>query len=432
MSQNKWGVLAAVTVVQIFTFGPAVAPLGVFFTPLVKEFGWSHAQVAQMATALNVSLGVCSLLAGWLLDRFDARWVMGTGAAIGGLSILAASRAHSLVGLIACYALAGVGVALSGHVAMAVVAVGCLPSRPALAMGIAQFGMTLGMALSPRVIAAVVVHAGWRAGMATVGMPIVLVAMPVCLLFVRTRRREAVAEAEGGLPAHGGRHGSGAQAAESGLAGLEVRQALGTAPMWFLIVLSFVFQFGLGAAFYHTVPFLLHVGYPIATATTAFGIGLFTFGPGGLAWGVLTDRIGTKVAIFSGFTLMALSVVSLLLAGIRSLGIAPLVGYTVLWGTACAAGVALPVMVVEALGKRRYGSLYGILGFAGAMGQAAGPLVAGWLIDLTKGYNLALEMAALSIFVAAVLATMVYPAKGCDEVPLQVPLSTARRSASAL
>lgn len=420
MSRNKWGVLAAVTVVQIFTFGPAVAPLGVFFTPLIKQFGWSHAQVAQMATALNISLGACALLAGWMLDRVDARWVMGIGAAIGGCAILLASRANSLETLLGCYALAGVGVALCGPVAMAVVAVGCLPRRPALAMGIAQFGMTLGMALSPRIIGAVVTHAGWRDGMAAIGLPLLLIALPVCLLFISTRPAAALQAGE--VPAE----------AQSELAGLEVRQALATIPMWLLVALSFVFQFGLGAAFYHTVPFLLHVGYPLATATTAFGVGLFTFGPGGLIWGVVTDKIGSKPVIFTGFTLMALSVVSLSLASLPSLGMGPVIGYMVLWGTACAAAVALPVMLVETLGKRRYGTLYGILGFAGAMGQASGPLVAGWLIDINKGYTMALEMAALSIFVGAVLGAIVYPARGADEVASPVALSGASRSVSAL
>src|SRR5579875_1533630 len=160
--RNRWLLLITLALVQVFMFGPSVATIGVFFTPLMKQFGWNHAQVAQIATAVNVSLGICSVLSGWLLDRLDARWVMSAGAGIAGVGFLLASRSGSLPLMVACYAIVGLGVALASMVPTAVVAANWFPDRIALAIGIGHFGPALGLSLSPRIIAGVVVHGGWR------------------------------------------------------------------------------------------------------------------------------------------------------------------------------------------------------------------------------------------------------------------------------
>lgn len=415
MSRNRWAVLIALSIFEIFLFGPSVATLGVFFTPLIKQFHWTHAEVSQLASSVDVSLGVCSLLAGWLLDRFDVRWVMSGGALIAGVGFIAASRAQSLPVMVACYAVVGLGVSMGFLVAVAMIAGNWFPDRTALAIGIGGFGMAIGLSLSPRIIAGVVVHAGWRAGMMAVGVPMLSVAAPIAFFFLRTRPQEAATQ---GAPAH-----AAAKRMEAdNIPGLEVGAALSTLPMWLLIAINFLSQYGLGAVYFHTIPYLLSVGFPIGIATIIFGIKGFFSGPGGILWGAVSDRFGPRSALFCGFTLFALSVVLLLVAGTRRYGLVPLLVYMVLWGTDTGAAVAVPVLLAETQGKRRYGSLNGILSFAASAGQGVGPLVSGLLVDRTKGYTLAFEVAAIAIFISAVLGPMVYPARGHDQVPAQQAL----------
>ncbi|MDE2149964.1 MAG: MFS transporter [Gammaproteobacteria bacterium] len=400
VTHNRWAVLGALSIFEIFLFGPSVATLGVFFTPLIQEFHWSHAEVSQLASSVDVSLGLCSLLAGWLLDRFDVRWVMSAGAAVAGVGFLAASQSHSLPVMVACYAVIGLGVSMGFMVAIAMIAGNWFPDRTGLAIGIGSFGMAIGLSFSPRIIAAVVVHAGWRVGMIAAGLPMLLVAVPIALLFLRTRP-PAVAVARASVR-------SSIKSADcDDIPGLKVRAALGTLPMWLLILINFFSQYGLGAVYFHTIPYLLSVGFPIGIATLIFGVKGFFFGPGSILWGAAADRFGPRLVIFCGFMLFATSVLLLLVAGTHRYGLAPLLVYVVLWGMDTGATVAVPALLAQAMGKRSYGSLNGILTFAASAGQGVGPLVSGLLIDRTKGYTLAFEFAVIAILISAVLGPMV-------------------------
>jgi len=95
----------------------------------------------------------------------------------------------------------------------------------------------------------------------------------------------------------------------------------------------------------------------------------------------------------------------LLLLGSRK--IAALAAYVAVGGMMCgASGVLMPLLILEALGMKRYGALMGISGIFGTLGFAAGPVVTGRIFDLTGSYAGALWMfaAAMVVCTLAVLA----------------------------
>ena len=207
--------------------------------------------------------------------------------------------------------------------------------------------------------------------------------------------------------------------------GLEVSAALCNSAFWLLCAVNLFSQVGLGAVYYHTIPYLLAFGYPIGIATVIFGLKGFFTGPGAILWGAVSDRVGPKFVVVVGYSLFAFSIVLLLVAGTRRFGIAPLLVYMVLWGTDTGAGVAIPVLLARTQGKRRFGTLNGILGLAAAIGQGVGPLAAGAIIDVTRRYSIAFEAAALCIFLSAMLGPFIMPAKGHDQVPAKLARAAA-------
>jgi hypothetical protein len=54
-----------------------------------------------MPAAIIIAVGITGPLAGWLLDRIDARIVMGMSAALVAASFIAASRANTFMGTVA-------------------------------------------------------------------------------------------------------------------------------------------------------------------------------------------------------------------------------------------------------------------------------------------------------------------------------------------
>ncbi len=80
--RQRWLVLATLFVVMLFLIGSTAMTVPIFFMPLIKQYGWSHARTSLLPTVFVLLLGGAAPIAGWLLDRVQARVVMGTGAAM--------------------------------------------------------------------------------------------------------------------------------------------------------------------------------------------------------------------------------------------------------------------------------------------------------------------------------------------------------------
>src|SRR5262245_62399428 len=81
-SRRQCLVVAALFFTLFFIFGSGYNTAGVFFTPVIKSFGWSRARMSTLQTALALAAGVSIPLIGWLLDRIEARVMMAAGAAM--------------------------------------------------------------------------------------------------------------------------------------------------------------------------------------------------------------------------------------------------------------------------------------------------------------------------------------------------------------
>src|ERR1700736_5170660 len=77
-----WGITSSLFFLLFLLWGSGYNTFPIFFSALLKYFGWSKAQMALISSGLSLSLGISAPFAGWLLDRIEARWVMGVGAAL--------------------------------------------------------------------------------------------------------------------------------------------------------------------------------------------------------------------------------------------------------------------------------------------------------------------------------------------------------------
>ena len=80
-----------------------------------------------------------------------------------------------------------------------------------------------------------------------------------------------------------------------------------------------------------------------------------------------------------------------------------LVAFTFVSGITGAAPVALgPMVQVETLGLRRYGTIAGLLGIAFTLGAMMGPTIVGKVADATGTYTVSFEVCALVALVGGV------------------------------
>jgi MFS family permease len=115
--------------------------------------------------------------------------------------------------------------------------------------------------------------------------------------------------------------------------------------------------------------------------------------------GALGDRIGGKNALAIGFAMIAVATLTLLNAQQPAmLGL-----WLLITGIAGASPVALvPLVTAEILGLKRFGTLFGWLGFALTFGLFVGPMLVGWITDRTGSYTAGFELCGFICLIGGV------------------------------
>jgi MFS family permease len=397
-----WIIVAALFVTLFFIFGSGYNTAGVFFTPLIRSFGWTRARLSTLQTALALAAGVSAPLIGWILDRVEARIVIAAGAVSAAIGFVTASLAHSYAVMIAAYLLLGLGIGAATLLPCSMVIANWFGARRGLAMGVTMAGTSIGGMMMTLVSDRVIRLMGWRFGYLTLAAPVLVIVVPTVLILVHTRPS-------------GGNHSSVAQAAAA-LPGMETGAALASRSFWMLSVATLCFAVALSGTNLHCVPYLIGIGYAPARAAFALSALLAFGGLGKLVMGWLADRIGSRAALSASLLGMAAGIT--LLIGARSEF--PLVGFVAIYGLSFGAPLALlPLVMAESIGLRRFGSLYGLIGFFHTAGAAIGPVIAGRIFDLRGSYHYAFQtfVALLIIGSIAGLACSPLPAEHSGQAP---------------
>jgi MFS family permease len=380
--RQAWWIVGCLFATNLLVFGGGYDSTGVFFPPLLKEFGWSRTQISALPAVLAVSAGFGGPLIGWVLDRVEARVVMVVGATAAGLAFIAASRIGSFQPLVAAYVLLGLGIAASTLLPVSLVIANWFGARRGLAMGVAMAGTSLGGAAMTMVASVAIGHGGWRAAYLTLGLPMIIVLVPLIMLIVRTR------------PPTAEKLSVAAQA--DALPGLEVGPALRSRSFWMVALAQFCYATAAAGMVAHLITYLVGIGY---VATVAAGLMSVTFvftSLGKVIMGLFADRVSGRIALTINFAIAAAGTAAML--GARHLAI--LMPCVLVVGLTLGAPLVLvPLVMVDSLGLKRFGSLAGLTGLFNTIGAAVGPILAGRIFDVTTSYAGAFEVFALMLLV---------------------------------
>jgi MFS family permease len=173
-------IASALFVALFFLWGGCYATVPVFVAALLKSFTWSRTQVSLIPSMLAVSVGCSGPVAGWLLDRCEARFVMGFGAALAGGGLIAASRSGTFPELLAADILMGVGLGLSSWLPASVVIANWFGDRRGTAMGLATAGMESGGMAMTFAAGYIIGRFNWSTAYLALSLPILILVLP-CL-----------------------------------------------------------------------------------------------------------------------------------------------------------------------------------------------------------------------------------------------------------
>lgn len=409
-----WLIVAVLFADVGFIFGGTVSTPGVFFAPLIREFGWSHARVSSLASAITLGTIPGSVAAGFLLERIESRLSIVAGATLTAGSLLFASHVNSYLALLIANFFAGFGVAMATLLPAAAVIANWFQARRGTAMGVAIAGVSAGGMIMVQVSTAVIRIHGWRVGYEALAVPILLVAIPLVLLVVRDQPTDPDPYS------FGSDDRLQAQILVQNLAGFDLASAVGTRSFWLIGIAGFVFAFTVYGILTQLVVYLLGIGYRPAQAAIALSLTLGLNAVGKVVFGLVADRIGARLSLALSFAIMACGLI-LLFDSREKVGLAIfLLIYGPAWGAPL---MLLPLVTIESLGLKHYPSLGGILRVPEAIGAMLGPVALGRIFDLSRSYHRAFGLCVFCAIVGA-MATL-----GCMEFSANVTIEAENLSA---
>ena len=405
--------IVAISLLNLMTLYGVWYSYSVFMVTLSGEFGWSRTVASSIFTLFTLVIALTSPLIGFCVDRYGSKKVLACGALILAAGLFLCSKAGSTVSFYIFFGLiAGLGGSAIGLVGNSHAVANWFTEKRGLASGIATSGIGLGMLVIVPMVQNWIQRYGWRDTFWILALLVAVVLIPVNLVFQRNRPVEPEADKD----------------RDAGHVSSCSRHELISICMGFPAIFKthtfrrmfFVFFTGglvVQAVLIHQVAIANDGGF----RRQAIGIMIVLLGLCGIAgrmiWGMLSDLIGRKKAyLFASFTLSV--GICLILAAKELHSQFALFGYAVLFGTGYAAIAPLNWSVAaDIYSGSRFGSIYGLLFMGTGLGAAVGPLLSGFVFDLSSSYVAAFILAVLCLFFSNRMISKLYPkVLSCKEV----------------
>jgi len=377
----------------------AIQTFGVFFNPLLDEFGWTRTMLSAAVSINFILYGFSSMLAGRLGDSFGPRLVLTVCGVFVGLGCLMMSQISTIWQLYLAFGLiVAIGISGTDVVVLSTIARWFVKKRGMMS-GIAKVGAGATIFIMPLVMRWFISLYGWRISYIILGSTVLVLLVLVAQLFRRDPGKM-------GLAPDGAREEEAGNL-NSGNTGFALREVLRTRQFWMLCSISLFISFCTHTTIIHIVPHAIELGIPAMSAagvlSTIGGVSIM----GRLVMGNVGDRIGSRMAMIICYATMALSLFWLQIATGEAW---MLYLFGVLYGFAHGAFFALiSPMVAELFGLRAQGAILGIVILSGTFGGSVGPLLAGNMFDMTGTYLPAYLICAFLAVMALVFMLFLRP-----------------------
>ena len=397
-----WWVVAGCFVVLLVNSGLAFYGLAVYLNAFSNEKGWALGTISFGVTVFFLVGGVVGLWIARLIARFDVRYIMMSGGVIAGGSLALLGQVKTQWQMFLVYAVFAVGFAAAGLVPATTVVTRWFHNKRAVALSVASTGLSVGGIVITPFAKRFIDEYGLSATTPWLGLVFVAVTVPVAWFMIKPDP-----EAIGWAP-DGQRRAIG-----------EVAPAIG----------GMKFEDAVKTTFYRAVT----IGYIFALGSQVGGIQQLVK--------LVEERTDPATARFAVTALAATSVAARL-AGGRAAQVMPMMRLTV--GIAAVQSVALvmlafvsstvlifasialfgltignllmmqPLLLAERCGVRDYPRIYSRSQFVGLVGVAGGPLLLGWLYDVSGSYQTPYLAAAACCTVGVGILALAGPATAAD------------------
>lgn len=383
-----WRIVAAAAGLQFVYAALLLQGFGAYIAVLADEYGWSKTALAGGAAIQSIEGAVIGPLLGWMVDRVGPRRVARLGVVLFALGFAAFSRIDTLAGFYAAVGLIAVGASLCGYFPLSVALMHFFERRRARALSTMGLGMAAG-GLAVPLVGWAMERYGWRDTALASAAIIVLVGWP--LASVLRGSPAEVGQTVDGLPPAA--PAAGADDAAAGARDYTAAQALRTRAFWLLGLGHGMALLVVAAVNVHAISHMKEsLGYTLAEASLVITL-LTVAQAGGMVLGAMVGDRWEKRVVAAGCMLAHGAGLLLLTYASHP---AMLVGFALLHGGAWGLrGPFMQALRADYFGLRSIGMILGLSAAIIAIGQVAGPLIAGAMADASGNYRSGFVLLAL-------------------------------------
>ena len=395
--------VAATSFLSLFAIvGLALYGLPFFYDFMVRDFGWSRAQVTSGNAISKLVVGpLFGFAAGWFVDRVGPRRLMIVGILMAGIALVGLGSISTLTGFYVFYLFNALGNVFGGPLPNQVLLSRWFNAARGRAMGFAYLGIGLGGALVPLVAFRLSQAFGWHTALKALGLVIVIVALPLALIV-----KESPPGSEDAAP----------RAERPPVA--PIREVLRRPAFYLLMIGSMCSIAAVGGANQHLKLYLsLDHGYTQAAAAGVASLTLAASLVGRLTMGWLADRWPKKRVMLLIYLLVASAIPILLYASTR--GAVTL--FAIVFGIGLGGEyMVIPLMAAELFGTRVLGRAMGIVLAADGVAEATAPVLVGRLHAVSGSYVTGFSVLIGFALVGAAAIAMLPRRKAGDATPIAV------------
>ena len=363
----------------------------VFLLPLSTHFSWDRASVASIYSIYMVCLGLGSLLSGLSFDKYGPRFNYMVGL---GLLSIAYGFLGNFSSIWQFYAflgvLGGLGASMVGVIPAQSLVSRWFDKNLGAALSIAYAGQGLGVLIMAPLSQISIDHFGWQLSYKYISYVFIVLLILVSFLpwkIISSGSKNNPRKTRNGMA----------------IGGISLKKAILKKTFWgFFFIFCFT-AIGIFGISLHVVAYLVFVGFSEVEAAFSFGIaGILNF-LGMVLTGLAADRYPRHLVATVSYALSFIAIFSLAFMQVNSSMIF-LVLFIIGFGlSAGARGPIITTLMAEIFAGKGLASIYGATNLGQGIGAATGAILAGFLFDLTGGYNFGFILCSIFTFCGALL-----------------------------
>jgi sugar phosphate permease len=377
------GFLSLFSVVGIMFYG-----IPFFFDFWVKDFHWSHATVTSGNMFGKVIVGpLFGFAAGWIVDRFGPRRLMLSGIVMSGVAVIGLGVMTSLWQFYSFYLLMALGYLCGGPLPNQVLTSRWFNKSRGKAMGIAYLGIGVGGMLVPQIAKRLNMHMNWHASLMILGLIMIVVSFPMAW-FVKEDPANGLKPAKKDEPK------------------IPFGSILKRRSFYYLAIGSMC-SIGAVSGLSQNLKlfFSIDLKYSQGEAANIISLVLGSSIIGRLMMGWLADRYPKKNIMILIYILISGSILLLYFASTP--GVIYLFAF--IFGIGLGGDyMIIPLMAAELFNVKVLGRVMGLILSVDGLGEASGPILAGWLRDRSGSYTIGFT-ALIALSVIGTIAVALLP-----------------------